>query len=363
MRIAVVSNAFPPDARGGAGRIAGVYADLLAQHGHEVRVWGPTRAFTTLGAQSVAERFRFHILDLKPNIRMTREILDWKPDVLLTHNLTGCGFSTPRVMKESGLRWVHVLHDVQLFEPSGVIIAGESWTFLRWIWRMIWALLRRSVMRTPDVVVSPTQWLLDQHRSYGFFRGVKSQVIPNPIKIISPRVDSRGDKQVVFVGRLDWDKGLDLLLEALKMIPDVGARLVLVGDGSMRASIDAQHDPSIELRGQKDPDEVLKIMNQSSVVVVPSRVLENQPTVILEAAAADCRIVATDVGGVRETLGDAGWLVPPVDVDTLAQALREALERPRSADEQEKRRELVLRHDPEAALGALLGVLTSNLKT
>jgi hypothetical protein len=94
--------------------------------GHEVRVFGPAEWFEQLHATSPARSFVHHLRDLRPNEQTVNEIVTWTPDVLLTHNLTGCGFGTPQKIRERGVRWVHILHDVQLFEPSGRMIAGET---------------------------------------------------------------------------------------------------------------------------------------------------------------------------------------------------------------------------------------------
>lgn len=366
MRIAVLTNAFPPDARGGAGRIAGMYVELLKRHGYEVRVWGPKTSFAKLASMNVVHRLFFHLFDLQKDRPTVERIVSWKPDVLLTHNLTGCGFGTPRAIRSRGTRWVHVLHDVQLIEPSGAIIAGESIPIVRAIWRWKWSLIRHFATGEPDAVASPTEWLLQFHRSFGWFKSCQTNVIPNPILLVtgscSASDGSPGNvRSILFVGRLDWDKGIDLLIDAWKSLRDVASKLVLIGDGRWKEKINQLGDPSIEVRGQQTAEQVLQAMCGCSVVVVPSRVLENQPTVILEAASADCRIVATDVGGVRETVDGAGTVVPPNDVSSLSSAVRQALVDPITEAEQAARRRLVERHDPERAVGALIGLLTSNL--
>jgi glycosyltransferase involved in cell wall biosynthesis len=365
MRIAILTNAFPPDARGGAGRIAGIYADLLKRRGHVVRVWGPSTEFSQLGSTNVFRRLRFHLADLKAHEGTIEEIMEWKADVALTHNLTGCGFGTPAALKDAGLRWVHVLHDVQLVEPSGQIVAGESFPMSRALWRKYWSALRHDALGEPDAVVSPTKWLLEFHQRFGWFRGCEVRIIPNPVEAIHEPLPQDGIRptQVLFVGRLDADKGIDLLLEAWKSVCDVATKLVLIGDGSWSVRIRQLADSKIELRGQLPPEQVADAMRQSAVVVVPSRVYENQPTVILEAAAADCRIVAADVGGVRETLGEAGIVVPPNDTSALAGAIRRQLVEPHSDNERRARRELSFRHDPDVSADALCGLLRSNLNT
>ena len=70
-------------------------------------------------------------------------------------------------------------------------------------------------------------------------------------------------------------------------------------------------------------------MSAASVVVLPSE-SEALPTVLLEAAAAGCPVVASDVGGVREIVDDGatGLLVPPQDEKALATALVRILSDP-----------------------------------
>jgi glycosyltransferase involved in cell wall biosynthesis len=146
MRIAILSNAFPPDGRGGAERIAALQADVLFERGHEVAVWAPGEKvesstcgsnnsdackildssihrfpslFTNLDSLNAFRRCSFHISDRGVNHHVAHEIYLWKPDVIMTHNLTGCGFGTASYLQSRGIRWIHTLHDVQLFEPSG----------------------------------------------------------------------------------------------------------------------------------------------------------------------------------------------------------------------------------------------------
>jgi glycosyltransferase involved in cell wall biosynthesis len=364
MRIAILSNVLPTaDATGGAGRIAYIYAELLRGLGHEVKAFGPRAAFAELGQMDALTRLAFHAQDLVGDDVKIAEILEWEPKILLTHNLTGCGFKTPRQISDVGVRWVHVLHDVQLFEPSGQILSGESFGWARWLWRVAWSLLRQSSMRNPDVVVSPTQWLLDMHKKFWMFdRGVRTMVIPNPIL---PNVDSsdghrrnnqKTGQRILFVGRVDIDKGICVLLDAWKNV-DAQAQLTIVGDGNLREQIASQKIDRVTCVGSKSPDDVARLMSQSDVVVVPSLVMENQPTVILEALAAGCRVVASDVGGIRETLGDAGWIVPPADPKKLAAAINEALQ-PTTYSLQPAQ-EILAQHDPQRCIQKISDALFS----
>ncbi len=364
---------------GGAGRIASIYNALLEERGHVVRVWGPNATFEQLKKMNPISRLAFHLIDLGCNNVTAREITEWKPDVLLTHNLTGCGFGTPKTLTRAGIRWVHVLHDVQLIEPSGQIRVDNRQqrtddrkqtvicyllSVFFYFWRRSWSLLRHAAMGDPDVVVSPTKWLLEFHRGYGWFRSIKTAVIPNPMAAGGWQLAARNRSnpqmpyascQLLFVGRVDADKGILVLLEAWKKITMPNAHLVVIGDGTLLDHLRAQHIPRVEFRGVQSSEDVRRAMKESAVVVVPSLILENQPTVILEALASGCNVIASDIGGVAETLDGAGILVPSGDSDALADGIRKII------DNRYRLRStvygLLSHHDPNACVSRLLDVL------
>lgn len=367
MRIAVLTNAYPPEARGGAGRIAQIQAEWLASHGHEVCVFVPepflkvasgvelrcfaprTKVpFALLPTAGLFSRLRFHLQDLRANDRAVQAIQTWKPDVLITHNVTGCGFGTPTALQAKGIRWGHVLHDVQIFEPSGQIQYQESFVAFWRVWRRFWASKRAKFFGKPDVVISPSSWLLKAHQYYGFFHDVKKEVVANPVKFNLKIQDARrktqaasrdtgyGIRDVLYIGRVSEEKGVGVLLEAWDRIKDKPGKLVVVGDGPMLSYLQSLQDPSIEVVGPLDHDQVERRLAQASLLVFPSLLLENQPTVLLEAVAAGVPIVASDVGGVSELLGDYGTIISPGDPTALADAIISELKKPMNTSERER---------------------------
>lgn len=358
MKIAVLTNDYAPDARGGAGVIAEIQVRELQRLGHEVRAFVSAPA---LEGRSAMFRLAFHLKDLKKRSTLVDEIVSWKPDILLTHNLTGCGFGTPRAIKRAGIPWVHVLHDVQLIDPSGQIVGGNLSAILHAPWRLLWSRLRRAALGHPAVVVSPTDWLLSFHRRHGFFWSSKSEVIPNPMA--SPQSDGGPrEPDILFVGRVDRDKGIDVLVGAWREMGENRPRLHVVGDGTRRFGLASAHDAGMTIYGPQAHGTVARMMREHAVVAVPSLVLENQPTVILEALAADCRVVASDVGGIPETLDGAGWIVPAGDVAAWSRALRDAIDNTGDAAARKQARETILAsHRVDVAVGRLAFLLTSNL--
>lgn len=138
---------------------------------------------------------------------------------------------------------------------------------------------------------------------------------------------------VVYVGRLVPEKGLRELLDAMATLAPQRPklRLALVGEGPMRAELDAKvaADPTlrVHLPGAQGPHEVARWMAASDLVTLPSY-SEGHPNVLVEALACGRPVVATPVGGIPEVVdADCGLLVEARDPVALAAGLRDALER------------------------------------
>lgn len=335
MKIAVLTNAYPP-MKGGAGRIAELQVGVLEAAGHQVRVFRPETEWLRRLAPI---RFLRHLADLFSHREMVDKIVAWHPDVLLTHNLTGCGFGTPSVVQDAkskeqrAVRWVHVLHDVQLFEPSGRLRVSEPITS----WQKMWSGMRRSFFRSPDLVISPTQWLLDQHKRRGWFEGIRSEVLANPAPGIAFALRAPGETlRLLFVGGTK-EKGAGIVSRLASRMP---YRITTVMNAPQKEIMDA--------------------MREADVLLVPSQIMENQPTVLLEAASVGLPVIASDVGGVRETLGDSGFVVTRDDEEAWVKAI-ESLRNPETYREQSTAMyELAKRHDPEAYATRFLSLIASN---
>lgn len=123
-------------------------------------------------------------------------------------------------------------------------------------------------------------------------------------------------------------------------------------------------DERISILGALPHERVLELMRSHAVLAVPSLLIENQPTVILEGLASGCDVVASDVGGIPETLDGAGFVVKAGDVNALASSLKIAIDDTDAVarDEREKNRGKILsRHRVEVVVAELEFVLKSNL--
>jgi glycosyltransferase involved in cell wall biosynthesis len=157
-----------------------------------------------------------------------------------------------------------------------------------------------------------------------------------------------GECSFLYVGRLDPEKGLDVLLRAFDR---VRGELVVVGGGSEEAALRAQASQRVRFVGQLDRDEVVRYYTAADVFVLPSR-SEPWGMVLNEAAAAGLPLVATEgVGAAYDLIenGVNGFRVPVDDEHALAAALaRLAEDRDFRLAAGRRSRELVGPYTPEA---------------
>jgi glycosyltransferase involved in cell wall biosynthesis len=141
-----------------------------------------------------------------------------------------------------------------------------------------------------------------------------------------------------FAGRLDAHKGADLLFTATALLWRRGRRLrvVLAGSGPAEAQLRAQATElgvagDVEFLGAVPTARVRELMAAARAVVVPSRVNDPAPIVVLEAAAAGVACIGADAGGIPELIGAEGLLFPADDADALSQHMERVLDAPDEA--------------------------------
>ena len=139
------------------------------------------------------------------------------------------------------------------------------------------------------------------------------------------------DGPVVGVGRLMAEKGFDVLIEAVALMPaQERPELVIVGDGPDRALLEAlalRRGVSATFTGAVAPSEIGGWYRRSRLVCAPSR-REGFGMVVAEALAAGRAVVASAVGAAPAFITDGtnGRLVPPDNADALSEALARALQ-------------------------------------
>jgi glycosyltransferase involved in cell wall biosynthesis len=144
----------------------------------------------------------------------------------------------------------------------------------------------------------------------------KAVVIPNGVNIeeiqSSQCLPLVGDPSFLYVGHLEWHKGVDILLGAFKQLSERegfhNAHLHLVGSGRMETLarnfvITKNLVERVHFWGTQSQEMVFRLLKGCDILVLPSR-HEASPVVLLEAMAAGKPIISTNIGGIPEMLAD-----------------------------------------------------------
>jgi len=334
MKICLINNLYQPYVRGGAERIVELTAKGLSDIGHDVfivstkpskslppskktdfKIYYINSLYYNIGRIPVFFRIFWHfvdIFDLVSFFKVRKIIKKEQPDLVVSNNLKGVSYLLPWLLKILKVSHVHVLHDIQLIHPSGLMMYGEEGNMDGMLSRL-YSLTCKFLFSSPDLVISPSSWLLELHRDRGFFKKSKLAVLPNPVPkdICSNVSDFERGKNFTFlyVGQIEEYKGVFLLIDSFKDLFDDSVVLKIVGSGSAlpRLMKKIRACKNIEYLGFKKTDAVVDLMKSSDCLVVPSLCYENSPTVIYEAASCGLYVLASALGGTKELVDFLGY--------------------------------------------------------
>lgn len=153
----------------------------------------------------------------------------------------------------------------------------------------------------------------------------KIVTIHNAIAAEPPAFDPvvwQGERlKVLFIGRFDRQKGIDVLLEALAPVQDQFSVRLIGGAVGDEEDVDFDKYPFAQRTGWLDAPEISAYLHECDVVAVPSR-WEGFGLVAIEAMRMGKPVIASDIGGLSEIVvhGKTGFLVPPGDAEALRDA-------------------------------------------
>lgn len=166
---------------------------------------------------------------------------------------------------------------------------------------------------------------------------VASELVPNPYRddLFYAMPEVARDRDIVFLGRLVSDKGVDLLIEAVALLRDGGltAGLTVVGSGPEEEKLKTLAQTlgvasQIDFVGPKSGMELARILNAHRVMAIPSRWAEPFGIVALEGIACGCVAVGSQEGGLPDAIGPCGVTFPNGNASSLAAALCDVLTQP-----------------------------------
>jgi glycosyltransferase involved in cell wall biosynthesis len=343
-RVLMVHNAYQQ--RGGEDSVVDSEVALLRAHGHEVHVYARHNddidggSKLSLAAQSMWSR--------RTSSDIAALMADFRPDVMHVHNTWP--LVSPSVYwaaRRLNCPVVQTMHNFRLMCPQAMFLR-EGRICEDCLGRVPWRGVVRACYRASVPQTAVLASAVTLHRALGTYdRAVTAYIalnefcrnkfieggLPADRIVIKPNfVEDTGPPRWherrgggLFVGRLSVDKGVDVLLDALKA---VAFRVEVIGAGDLQDKVQAQLGEAA--LGFLPVSEILNRMRQASYLVVPSLWYENFPRILVEAFSCGLPVVASRLGALAELVeeGRTGLLFEPGNARDLAAKLQWAHDNP-----------------------------------
>ena len=195
------------------------------------------------------------------------------------------------------------------------------------IWRVIRALTRRSLIdlsRKRPTILAVHEGMVD----YLVRGGIRREAILVLRNSVSPWSDTRiaaeNNRKFLFVGRLEHDKGADLLAAAARA---ADIQLQVVGDGPLRSDLERVY-PEFEFMGWQSREQIAVIARGARAVVVPTASRETFGLVAFEAITSGIPVIVSKFGIASDEIvnNGVGFACDPYDHDELTRLLKRMAE-------------------------------------
>lgn len=363
MKILLVNTLYYPNVLGGAERSVQFLAEALARVGHEAVVVsaGWNRGIQVdeingvkvyyVGLKNLYWPFSkkqnsalikplWHLMDTY-NPLMAREVdrilAVEKPDVVHTNNLSCFSVAVWRTVKTRKLPLVHTIRDYYLLCPKSSMFSRgrncEKQCTLCWLY----SIPRRKYSELVDIVVGNSRFILEKHTSLGFFPRARAEVIFNAYERETFGFQASVNRQPCvrfgYIGRLHPTKGVEVILEVVRMLPEGTWTLSIAGQGSPEYEkyLKESSLESIQFMGFVRPEEFFP---QVDVLIVPSLWHEPLPRTIFEAYVHGVPVIGSRRGGIPELIeeGKTGFLFDPDRPEELVKAMNTFIQKPELID-------------------------------
>lgn len=253
-----------------------------------------------------------------------------KPDLILAHSVTWAGYAAYLINRDHGIPYLIVEHRSffvwsseearQMVKPFHLPLFDLAYGHC-----INLVLVSESLKKGIQALVPSV--------------GKRTLVIPNMIRedqFVLPSVPRKADPFVfLWAGRLEYVKGVDLLLEAVKILSDRSDRsftVRLAGRGSLRKELEQQAEAlgvsgKVSFLGRLSREEMLKEMQRANCFVLPSR-YEAFGVVLIEAMATGLPVIAARSGGPDSIITpENGYLIEGENEAELARVMQEVMAR------------------------------------
>ena len=351
--------------RGGCETYMLKLAEELKAKGHEIEYFGMYDSQNTVGNTKglYTTNMDFHskglsrflypfkiIFSLESYRKISKVLDDFKPDIVHMNNIN---FQlTPSMIyaiKKRNIPLVQTVHDYQMICPNHLLysfeevkpcercINGSKFNCFKYncihgskvksligsIEAKLYSLLK--TYKKVDLYVCPSRFLENKLLSASDIYAGKTFAIHNFIeKKPIPEIKEQQKPYVAFASRLSKEKGITLLAEAAKLLPEYS--FVVAGSGPDDAEL--KNIPNVTMTGFLNGDELISLIANSKVMILPSVWYENCPLNILETHSFGVPVITMNSGGMAELVDDCktGLLVNEPTAEAIAESIKKCFE-------------------------------------
>ena len=361
MKILMVNKFLYP--RGGSESYMLKLSEELKSQGHEVEYFGmydekntvgnslglytTNMDFHSKGTQRFLYPFKI-IYSREAHKKIGKVLDDFKPDIVHMNNIN---FQlTPSIIyavKKRNIPLVQTVHDYQMICPNHLLysfnetkpcdrcIKGSKWNCLKFncihdskvksllgvIEAKFYSFLK--TYKKVDLYICPSRFLENKLVSSSDIYMGKTFTIHNFIEKnnILAKTDSK-NPYIVFVGRLSKEKGVELLANTAKILPDIN--FVVAGNGPDDEVL--KNIPNVTLKGFVTGKELTDLMANAKLLIAPSVCYENNPLSILESHSLGVPVVTMNYGGMAELVEDGKTgVLAEATPESVAEAVKKCL--------------------------------------
>ncbi len=330
---------------GGTEKYLYTLAEELKQAGHAVEYYFGTDNYErSMNNRDKLSGLLRRLINLKHIFQMQKKIIEFKPDVIHVQNMFN--ELSPFILLGVGkIPVVVTVHDYQIVQAVSNPTARNDRSCHREIcagctncvglkgaiYERIKRFIHTPLIKRINTLIAPSDWCATVLRK----GGVQNKTIQmyNGFRDLFAKT-KRERKQMVFIGRLDAEKGVSVLLSAISLVDDYSPStdLIIIGDGPAREDLEdyvKQHKTKRKIRivGKMSNQRANQELYKAVFLVVPSTWPENLPTVCIEALQAKVPIIASNIGGIPEIVIDGfnGLLFRSNDAQALSIAMKRLL--------------------------------------
>jgi len=332
LKILIANTLFPPHKIGGAEKSVALLADGLARCGDTVVVATlddiaePRYELLPSGvgvhrlpldnsywpyggadlARSKPERLEWHARNRwnRKAAKRLGEVIDReKPDIIHCNVITGFSVAIWTEIKRHGLPIVQTLRDYAVVCTRSALFKNGRQCERRCLECRVLTGPGRRASRMVDQLVSNSNYVIEAHRRYGYFEGVPARRIFNIVPLGEQAREARGAEAPLtfgFIGRVEAEKGIEVVLEACARLERTDWRLRIAGVGVSNYVEDLRRrypDSRIEWLGYAEADQFYRSID---VVLISSVWAEPLPRTLIESLGHGLSAICSSAGGIPE---------------------------------------------------------------